>query len=333
MTTQPPERYPQPDPEPEEDEINLLDYLIVLLKHKRLIAGIVAGAAILALVVSLLMTKIYRSEATITARQEEKSEGGSALAALRGVAGIAGDIVGFGGGGGDVDKIEALLKSRDLVRRVVEKNSLLPRLFDDDWDAKKKEWKDNPAPTIQDAYKLLVTKGMLTVSRDRKTNIITIKIDDRDPQFAKEMVDYYLTELSESLREETLKDAQDNKRFLQSELDKTSDALLREKISNLLAKEIEKETFARAQKYYSFIVLDPPVVSDLNKKVKPKRALICILSVIVAGFFAVFAAFFAEYVHNVKTREDPERLNTLRRYLDFRLWKRSKQEGAVGTRQ
>ena len=330
MTTQPPEQYPQPYPE--EDEINLLDYLIVLLKHKRLIAGIVAGAAILALVVSLLMTKIYRSEATITARQQEKAEGGSALAALRGVAGIAGELVGFGSGG-DVDKIETLLKSRELVRRVVEKNSLLPRLFEDDWDPKKKEWKENPAPTIQDAYKLLVTKGMLTVSRDRKTNIITIKIDHRDPQFARDLVDHYLTELSESLREQTLKDAQDNKRFLQSELDKTSDALLREKISNLLAKEIEKETFARAQKYYSFIVLDPPVVSDLNKKVKPKRALICILSVIVAGFFAVFAAFFAEYVHNVKTREDPERLNTLRRYLDFRLWKRSKQEGAVGTRQ
>jgi hypothetical protein len=44
------------------------------------------------------------------------------------------------------------------------------------------------------------------------------------------------------------------------------------KISELLAKEIEKETFARAQKYYSFIVLDPPIAPDIDKKVKPKRA-------------------------------------------------------------
>jgi uncharacterized protein involved in exopolysaccharide biosynthesis len=322
MTTQPPEQYPQPYPE--EDEINLLDYLIVFLKHKRLIAGIVGGAAVLAVVVSLLMTNIYRSEATITARQQEKAEGGSALAALRGVAGIAGELVGFGSGG-DVDKIETLLKSRELVRRVVEKNSLLPRLFEDDWDPKKKEWKENPAPTIQDAYKLF-KDDLLAVSRDRKTNIVTVKIDHKDPQFAKQLVDHYLTELSETLREETLNDAAENQRFLREQLDKTFDALLREKISNLLAKEIEKETFARAQRYYSFIVLDPPVVSDLDKKVKPKRALICILSVIVAGFFAVFAAFFAEYVHNVKASEDPERLNTLRRYVDFRLWKKSKEE-------
>ena len=322
MTTQPPEQYPQPYPE--EDEINLLDYLIVLLKHKRLIAGIVGGAAVLAVVVTLLMTNIYRSEATITARQQEKAEGGSALAALRGVAGIAGELVGFGSGG-DVDKIETLLKSRELVRRVVEKNSLLPRLFEDGWDPKKKEWKENPAPTIQDAYKLF-KDDLLTVSRDRKTNIVTVKIDHKDPQFAKQLVDHCLTELSETLREETLNDAAENQRFLREQLDKTFDALLREKISNLLAKEIEKETFARAQRYYSFIVLDPPVVSDLDKKVKPKRALICILSVIVAGFFAVFAAFFAEYVQNVKASEDPERLNTLRRYVDFRLWKKNKEE-------
>ena len=54
--------------------------------------------------------------------------------------------------------------------------------------------------------------------------------------------------------------------------------------------EIEKETFARAQKYYSFIVLDPPVAADIDKKVKPKRALICTLSVTVAGFLAIFLA-------------------------------------------
>jgi len=90
------------------------------------------------------------------------------------------------------------------------------------------------------------------------------------------------------------------------------------KISDLLAKEIEKETFARAQKYYSFIVLDPPVAADLDKKVKPKRALICILSVTLAGFFAVFLAFLLEYIHDVKSREDEERLSRLGRSLKLR---------------
>jgi uncharacterized protein involved in exopolysaccharide biosynthesis len=159
---------------------------------------------------------------------------------------------------------------------------------------------------------------MLTVSKDLVADVLTIKFDNEDPRFAKILVDHYVVELSESLREETLKDATENKRFLQTLLEETSDPLLKVKISELLAKEIEKETFARAQRYYSFIVLDPPVAPDLNKKVRPKRGLICILSVTIASFFAIVLAFFLEYIHNVSQDEDKERLSRLRHYLSFR---------------
>ena len=295
-----------------EDEINLLDYIIVLLKHKWLIFGIVFAAGLAAVVISLMLPNIYRSEATIIPRQQQKSATSSALSALGALSGMAGELVGLGGGG-DVDKFEVVLKSRELARLVVEKYKLMPELFEEQWDPLKNKWKENPAATLQDAYEAL--KGMLTVSRDRKTDVLAVKFDNEDPRFAKIMVEHYPPELSESLREDTLEDATENKRFLQEQLDLTSDVLLKVKISELLAKEIEKETFARAQKYYSFIVLDPPIAPDIDKKVKPKRALICILSVTVAGFFAIFLAFFLEYIHNVSHGEDEERLNKLRKYL------------------
>jgi uncharacterized protein involved in exopolysaccharide biosynthesis len=296
----------------EEDEINLLDYFIVLLKYKLLIFGIVFATGVAAVIISLMLPNIYRSEATIIPRQQEKSAASSALSALGALGGLAGEMVGLGGGG-DINKFEVVLKSRELARRVVEKYKLMPELFEDEWDPLKKEWKENPAPTLQDAYKSLM--DMLAVSRDRKTDVMTVKFDHEDPNYAKIMVDHYLTELSETLREETLKDAAENKRFLQEQLEQTSDPLLKVKISELLAKEIEKETFARAQKYYSFIVLDPPVAADLDKEVKPRRSLIFILSVTVACFFATLLAFFLEYIHNVKNSQDEERLSNLRRYL------------------
>jgi uncharacterized protein involved in exopolysaccharide biosynthesis len=318
---QPPSNPTYPPYEYEDDEINLLDYFIVLLKHKWLIFGIVFAAGMAAVIISLLLPNIYRSEATIIPKQQEKSATSSALSALGALGGMAGELAGLGGGG-DVDKFEVVLNSRELARRVVEKHKLLPKLFEDKWDPQKKEWEDNPAPTMQDAYKTIT--DMLTVSRDRNTDVLTVKFDHEEPNFAQTMVDNYLRELSESLREETLKDAQENKHFLQEQLEQTHDPLLKAKISDLLAKEIEKETFARAQKYYSFIVLDPPVAPDLDKKVKPKRALICILSVTVAGFFAIFLAFFVEYIHNVKSSEDQERLDRLRSYLKLKPSKSSK---------
>ncbi len=158
---------------------------------------------------------------------------------------------------------------------------------------------------------------MLTISGERKSDVLSIKFDHRDRHFAKGMVDYYITELSESLRKETLKDAEENQRFLRRQLERTPDVLLKEKIYALLAKEIEKETFARAQKYYSFQVLDPPIVPDLNKRVKPNRKQICMLSVVIAFFGAVLMAFFLEYIHNLRTSEDPERLEKLKDSLGF----------------
>ena len=62
---QQPPPYPNYPPyEYEEDEINLLDYVIVLLKYKWLIFGIVFITGVAAVIISLMLPNIYRSEAT-----------------------------------------------------------------------------------------------------------------------------------------------------------------------------------------------------------------------------------------------------------------------------
>jgi uncharacterized protein involved in exopolysaccharide biosynthesis len=295
----------------DEDEINLLDLFLVLLKYKKMIIVTVVLAAIGAVIVSLLMTNIYRSSATIAPQATENTSPVSALSGLGAVGGFLGI-----GGNTDLSKLEVVLKSRELTRRLITKYKLLPLLFADNWDTEKKAWRTDKPPTEQDA--IGAAKNIFSVSADIKKEIITVNVDHRDPAFAKKMVEYYLTELSEILRETTLRDAEEKVHFLQEELSRTSDVLLKEKISELLANEIEKETFARAQKYYSFEVIDPPIVPDLDKKVKPKRALICILSVVVAFFLAVFAAFFLEFVHNIKKDAEPEQLERLHKYSGFK---------------
>ena len=63
-------------------------------------------------------------------------------------------------------------------------------------------------------------------------------------------------------------------------------------------------------------MIDPSFVPE--RKFKPKRAQICMISVVVAFFIAIFLAFFLEYLKNLKTREDPERLANLRKSLRLR---------------
>jgi uncharacterized protein involved in exopolysaccharide biosynthesis len=319
--------YPYAGPYVEEnDEINLLDLFLVLVKHKVIIITVVVITGIAAVIISLLMQNIYRSEATISLRPEEKGSSFSLPGALGGLGAMVAGEFGIGGGG-TLEKLEVVLKSRALSSRVIEKYDLMPILFSKKWDGGKKTWiikglSDKP-PTIQDGIKV-IQKSLLKVNRDKKNNTITVGFDYPDPGTVKKLADYYLTELSETLREEVLKDSTENQRFFNEQLKKISDALLREKIYTLLAREIEKETFALAQKYYGFVILDPPVVPDTDKKIKPKRAMICIVSVLTSFFVAIFLSFLLEFLGRVKS-EDPERYKAIMEGLFFR--KKTKNAG------
>jgi uncharacterized protein involved in exopolysaccharide biosynthesis len=307
-----------PTPCYEEDEINLLDLFLVLLKHKKLIFWSVFTASVLAVAISLMLPNIYRSEATLALRPEDKSGAMDALSGLGGLGGMVAGQLGIGGSEG-LQKLNVALSSRELTRRVVEKNNLMPVFFEDNWDPEQKKWIDEEnIPTIQDAWDLIL-KDLLSITVQDDSSTLIVGFNHKNPDFSKTMVEYYIAELSAMLREEVLLDAGEKRKFFEQQLDTITDSLLREKIYVLLAKEIEKETFAKAQAYYGFLLIDPPVAPDPDKEVKPKRAIICILSVFVAFFFSIFLAFFIEFTMRIKT-EDPERYQAIAGELKF--WKR-----------
>jgi uncharacterized protein involved in exopolysaccharide biosynthesis len=318
---EPSERHPG---EPfDDDEINLLDLLLVLLKRKRLIVGPVFFAGVIAIGVSLLMTNVYRSEATILPREEEKSTSSVVSSALGGLGATVASELGLGGSG-SLEKLEVVVRSRYLAQRVIEKYDLMPVLFPDKWDQETKKWKtkkwfglvDSEPPTLQDGIKRL-TEDLLNVTVDSKKGTLKVAFEHEEPLKAKNVVEHLLAQTSETMREVVLRDAAENMKFFAEQLERTTDSLLRAKIYDMLAREIEKDTFARAQQYYGFYVPDPPFVPDLNKKAKPQRALICLLSVIVAFFVAIFLAFFLEYIDRLK-RDDPDRYQQLKDGLRLR---------------
>jgi uncharacterized protein involved in exopolysaccharide biosynthesis len=305
---------PCPPGMPEEDEINLLDLFIVLLRHKVMILSVVLLAGVAAVAISLQMTNIYRSEATIAPTTEEKTGGG--LAALGGFGAMIASEVGIGGSG-SLEQFEVVLKSRELTKIIIDRYNLMPVIFEEDWDAENKQWKNKEKkkqPNFEDAYKAM--HAMLKVTADKKKNVLTAGFEFKDPLMARTILNYYIVGMSDFLRRQILEDASAQQVHLSQQLSKTTDPLLKNRLYELIAKQIEKETLAKVQKYYSFNVIDPPYVPE--RKFKPKRAQICMISVVVAFFISIFLAFFMEYVSNLKTREDPERLTNLRNALRLR---------------
>jgi len=106
--------HPQPfeeRPPYEEDEINLVDYLIVLLRHKFLIIGMIFVAGIGAVVMTHGRQRTYRSEATIAPRTQETTKFYRPNLGGEGLSGNTAEQISIGGSGSRV-KIVTELNSR-----------------------------------------------------------------------------------------------------------------------------------------------------------------------------------------------------------------------------
>jgi tyrosine-protein kinase Etk/Wzc len=166
--------------ENQEDEINLLDYLIVLAKRKSFIIKVTLGFAVITAVISLLMSPIYKAETKIL----PPTNGGSAIAAqLMNQLGQLGAIAGIGGGSinGKTpnDLYVGLLKSRTVLDKMIDRFDLM-KLY-------RTNYRQNARGRLLD--------DVLAVRDDRKSGIITINVEDKDPKRAAEMANAFVEEL------------------------------------------------------------------------------------------------------------------------------------------
>lgn len=324
--TEPSPYYGYPPNGMEEDEINLLDLWRVIWKRRRLIGALVVAAVFLTAAASLFMTNIYQAKAVIVPVTAKDGGGGGTLSALAsqfgGLPGIALP------GSASATEIVSLLKSNVLREKIVERYRLMPVLFYEQWDSGKKDWKReeginlNPLgwlsnmaaavqptdakavsrqgeegiPQLWDALRLL--DDMVKINHNIKEQTITLTVDYEDPEIAAKMAGYFLETLTDHMTAEAKRVALTNRAYLEAQLAKTADPLIRQKIYNLIAQQLETAMMTEVKENFAFKVIDPPRVPD--KKIKPKRALMVMLSFVVALFLGVFSAFFLEYLEKIR---------------------------------
>nr|HPH55521.1 GNVR domain-containing protein [Smithella sp.] len=95
-----------------------------------------------------------------------------------------------------------------------------------------------------------------------------------------------------------------NKKYLEEQLVLNTDPLIDQKIYTMIAQQLETSMMAEVKENFSFKVIDPPFVPD--RKIKPKRAQMVMLSFVVALFLAVFIVFFLEYLEKMKKVDGPK---------------------------
>ena len=303
-----------------EDDIDLLELAKKIWKGKKLIIWMVVIFTIATAVMSLFMTNIYTAHALL--KQVDSNSGSGIATQLGGLASLAGLPT-----PGETSSIEIvnLLKSNILKKNIIEKYNLLPVLFPDDWDVKKKTWKKensgfslNPLaliskirpaqpnapkkePGVPDTWDgIRALDEIVDIHHDLKEDLITISVEFSDPDMAAKIVNYFIITLNDYMSSEANRVAKINKEYLEKQLPETNDNLIREKIYNLIASKIETIVMSEVKENFAFKVLDPPMAPD--KKSKPKRVQMVIVAFIMSLFLAVFVVLSRDYIKKIKAK-------------------------------
>jgi len=300
-----------------DDEIDLLALWAVLWRRKFFILSFTLLATLAAVYVTLfVMPETYQSQAVLLPTGADNDKMGG-LAGLASSLPIPISLPGAGGAGSQL--IMAFLESQNFKAKLIDKYALLPRLNKKQWDADKQQWLiDDPKkkPTTIKAIQGKALDSIYDVKQDKKTQLITITWVDEEPAFAAEMVGRVVSELEYYLAYEYESDSQRERKFAEKELAGAtseleaweqkvpSDELSLAKIKReLLAattvytelrKQVELAKLTEEKEVVNFKTVDPPFVPEI--RFKPKRSLICALTLVTAGFLSILLVFVGEAI-------------------------------------
>lgn len=277
------------------DEIDFGRVLRLLWRRRWWIVAAVALGSSVALVLSMVMSPVYRASVVMAPVDDAGAEGalGSAVGQLGGLASLVG--LNIGGGGSRTPEALAVLRSRRFLESFFAEEHLLPILFSKRWNASTNSWavSGDQVPTAGDAYRYFA-KRVLNVSEDKKTSLLTLSINWRNPDQAADWANKLANKLNGEMRLRAQQQADASVGFLKKELESTLDIGTREAVNRLMEVEIKRRMLANTRQEYAFRVVERAFVPELEDKVSPKKLLMVIMGFVLALFLSVVGIFMHE---------------------------------------
>jgi uncharacterized protein involved in exopolysaccharide biosynthesis len=190
----------------DDDEISLLDLLQVVVDNLRLLilAPLIAGLAALGITFAIAPT--YTATTKFMPPQQQQSGAAAMLAGLGALGGLAGAASGLKN---PADQYVAFLKSRSVQDALIDRFKLTER-----YDEKFK----------QDTRLVLEKNVQIAAGKD---GLITIDVDDKNPQFSAQLANAHIGELGKLLNRLAVTEAQQRRVFFEKQLNSAKDNLVK----------------------------------------------------------------------------------------------------------
>ena len=285
------------------NEIDLNQVLRILWQNKMLLTGIIALFSLIALVYSLFLPNVYKSEALLNPVGEQSSMSSSSRG-MGGIASLAGINLGTDSFGNNslkaLDKITSLSFFTDHILP----NIFLPDLMAlDSWDSTNNKiiydaniydevtqswvrdfkYPQTQVPSPQESYEIFI-QNHFSMSQDSETLFVTIAVKHQSPFIAHQWTELIVKELNKFFRIKDKAEAQAAIDYLNTQLALTSFTEIKVAIAELFQKKTQQLTLIEVSDFYVYDYIDPPAI--MEKKSEPKRLII----LVIGGFTGIIVA-------------------------------------------
>ena len=191
-------------------EISLMDLLQTIVDNFRLLVLGPLAVGIFALGFSYLISPSYTAKTQFLPPHQQQSAAASLIAGLGSLGGLAGAVSGIKN---PADQFIAYMKSVTLQDALVDRFKLMER-----YDAK----------TKTDARFALTSRVRLASGKD---GLMSVEVDDKDPQFAADLANAHVDELAKLLGKLASTEAQQRRLFFEKQLTLAKDKLIQAEIA------------------------------------------------------------------------------------------------------
>ncbi len=195
----------------EKNEIDILDILIILAKHKKFIIITTLIVSIAAVIYSLVVPEKWTSTATFKPTISNNSEIGMFSSIM------SGDISSLLGGSQEQSELIDVIKSRTFLEPVIDKFDLIDYF----------EIEHEDPYYVRETTLKTFREEILSVELDQETGIFSISIITKNRELSADIANYLVRELEDYLQNVRMTKGKEERQFLEKRISEINDQLVK----------------------------------------------------------------------------------------------------------
>lgn len=283
-----------------DQQIDLLEYVNALIKHKYTILIVAIFAAILVFGLSLLIENKYTAHTLVAININEEPGGvepdkrnSSYTLGL-----LENDFIldSTQSRTNETKRMLATLKSHAFVTTFINEENLLPYIFKDHWDPATETWKEDFTPDLRWAN--FNFASIYSFERNEESGLLSIFITTNDPNLSATLANKIVESFNRYTKLKQVKLIEERQAYLNKRLEEIDNIQLHRSIYRMIESQIGAESLIYARKDYPLEIIQPALPPLF--KTSPKRKQYAVLTFIAFVVIGTMAAMGSVLLRKIK---------------------------------